>query len=169
MRKLLFVIVLFMVFPWSLTQAQEAQNVAGVQFGTLLQNGCKPAMAYAIGTDISVTEIPLINRLFSKAETSFLYSDRKFDFTSEIYAFRVFTVKQYQFLTINNNGFYFGIGGGGYYTANSDGGDKGYLAGRVEVGAKIENIVEIYIGGDVLDVRGDSDLFYPHVSVAFLK
>jgi hypothetical protein len=167
MKKLLLVIAILILVPIQFSIAQDANNVVGVQVGAFVQKGHSPAVAYALGTDISVEEVPLLNKLFSKAETSMLYSDRPQpdDATTEIYGIRVFSVKQYAFY---KDVLYGGIGGGAYYLTNTDGGDKTYVAGRIEIGAKIKDMVEVYVGGDIIDVRGGNDLFFPHFSVSFV-
>ena len=163
MKKLLLLTLLI-----AMAVSVSAQgDIVGIQGGAFLQEGYGPEVAYALSTDISVTDVPLINKLMSKAELSAIYSNRVLPDggATEIYGVRAFTVRQY----LIYGWFYAGIGVGTYYLTNTDGGDDLYAAARVEIGAKLSDALEIYIGGDIIDVHDCSDMFYPHVSVSFTQ
>ena len=166
MKKLFILLALLVALSVS-ASAQEASdyNVIGLQGGAFIQDGYKPELAYCFVTEVSVEAVPLINQLFKKIETSVLYANRTQPEvnTAEIYAMRMFTVRQYNLY----KSLYIGLGAGYYYLLNSQGGDEDYLAARFEFGTKINDVLEIYVGADALKTH--TTTVFPHISFVFLQ
>jgi hypothetical protein len=160
-RKVIGITLLLVVLPFTAT---FSQNVVAGQIGYCVQEDQTGEMAWGFVTDISTSQIPVVNTITTKIEGSMLFSSKEWLGQSELNVLRFFTVKQFQLTPA----FYIGIGGGMWHTI-TEGDDSEHFAVRAETGFKLGKVagslMELYVGTDIVRVTGP-DLFYPHVSLS---
>ncbi len=169
--KLVIVISLiaFLIsIPGNLAIGQEiGGNYLGGQVGSILQDGNKSGLAWAVIGNLSTDRVPLVREVMTKVEGSFINADRPYKATAELYALRFMSVKQFRL----SDWFYVGLGYGYWQMINTDGPDDGHFAGRIEFGIKSFNLLgstfEAYLGSDVVKQSGP-DMFYLHASVIII-
>lgn len=154
--------------PGNLVIGQEiGGEYLGGQVGSLMQEGTKSGLAWAVIGKLSTNKVPVIREVMTKIEGSFVNADKPHDSTAEFYALRFMSVKQFRLSDL----FYVGLGYGYWQIIDTDGPDDGHFAGRFEIGVKSFNLIgstfEAYIGSDVVKQSGP-DLFYLHVSVIII-
>ncbi len=142
-------------------------NYLGGQVGSILQQGTKSGLAWAVIGNLSTDRVPLIREVMTKVEGSFINADRPYKATAELYALRLMSVKQFRLSDL----FYVGLGYGYWQMIDTDGPDDGHFAGRFEFGVKSFDLFgttfEAYLGSDLVKQSGP-DMFYLHASVIII-